>query len=204
MKKNQKIARTNIIVGLGNPSQEYSGTRHNIGRDIVSSFASQFDFPDFEYNKKINAKITTGKIGKEKVTVILPDTYMNKSGLALKKFVTSEKKAAQMIVVHDDLDLGIGSMKIVFGRGSGGHRGIESVTRAIKTKNFARIKAGISPASASGKLKKPHGDAEVTRHVLGRFGKNEELALKKVRKSILQALETAVSDGYMRAMNRFN
>ena len=104
----------NFIVGLGNPEDKYIGTRHNIGRDIVIAFAKKNKFDDFEYDKKINANISVGKIGKNPVTLILPDTYMNKSGSSLKKFVTSAKKAEKMIVIQDDLDMGFGKMKFRF------------------------------------------------------------------------------------------
>ncbi len=193
-----------FIVGLGNPSEDYKGTRHNIGRDIVEVFGKKFDFNDFVYDKKINANISEGKIGKEKVVLILPDTYMNKSGLALKKFITSTKKAADMLVVHDDLDMGIGCSKIVFNKSSGGHKGVESVIKAIKTESFPRIKIGISPVSASGKVKKPIGEDAVVKYVLGRFSKKEEEVLKKIKKKTTDSIEMIITSGYLSAMNEFN
>ncbi|HMP67551.1 MAG TPA: aminoacyl-tRNA hydrolase [Candidatus Paceibacterota bacterium] len=193
-----------FIVGLGNPSDEYVGTRHNIGRDIVVSFGRKFDFSEFEYNKKICASISEGKIGKEKVMLILPDTYMNKSGLSLKKFITSKKKALDLVVVHDDLDMGFGTQKIVFNRSSGGHRGVESVIKSIKTTEFPRIKIGISPVTASGKIKKPKGDRDVVKHVLGKFGKRDSDLVKKINKKTIDSLESIVSEGYVLAMNHFN
>lgn len=194
----------NFIVGLGNPESEYDGTRHNIGRDIVTLFAKKNDFDDFEYDKKINAQVSVGKIGKNKVTLILPDTYMNKSGAALKKLITSAKKAEKMIVIHDDLDMGFGTMKIVFNRGGAGHRGIDSVTRAVKTKKFSRMKIGISPMTPGGKIKKPSGEEKVIKHVLGKFSPKEQGALKKIKKRAVDGLVDVVEMGYMRAMNSFN
>jgi peptidyl-tRNA hydrolase, PTH1 family len=193
-----------FIVGLGNPSAEYEGTRHNIGRDIVKSLMKKFDFDDFVYDKKINANISEGKIGKEKVMLILPDTYMNKSGLALKKFISSAKKAADMVVVHDDLDMGIGFSKIVFNKSSGGHRGVESVIKAVKTEGFPRIKIGISPVSASGKVKKPIGEDAVVKYVLGKFSKKDEEVLKKIKKKTTDSIEMIVTSGFLLAMNNFN
>lgn len=192
------------IVGLGNPDKEYSGTRHNIGRDFVEDFRKKFDLPEFEYDKKINAQISEGKIGKEKVICILPDTYMNKSGAALKKYVTSVKKAKDLTVVHDDLDMAMGKLKIVFGKKSGGHRGVESVKKAIKTTNFVRIKIGISPVTPKGKIKKPSGEEKVIKHVLGKWNDKEKVELKKTKKNIIGALECIVTDGHLRAMNGFN
>jgi len=194
----------NFIVGLGNPSEEYEKTRHNIGREILMTFAKTFKFPNFEYDKKINALLSEGKIGKEKITLILPDTYMNKSGVALKKLITSAKKAQKMVVVHDDLDFGIGDMKIVFGKKSAGHKGVESVIRAVRTKDFVRVKIGITPVTPKGKLKRVSGEEKVVKHVLGKFSPKEQVIMKKVSKKAVKALETAIKDGYLMAMNYFN
>ena len=130
-----------IIVGLGNPGEEYESTRHNVGRFIASFFAKQYELPDFSYDKKFLGLVSKGEIeygkGKskveEKVTVILPETFMNKSGKSLAELITSEKKAEHLIVVQDDLDLPFGVVKMVFNRGMGGHKGLESIKRAIKT-----------------------------------------------------------------------
>ncbi len=192
------------IVGLGNPDEEYNGTRHNIGRDFVVAFAKKFDLPDFEYNNKIKAQISEGKIGKEKVVCILPDTYMNKSGAALKKYITSVKKAKDLVVVHDDLDMAIGKLKIIFGKKSGGHKGVESVKRAIKTTDFVRIKIGISPTTPKGKIKKPSGEEKVIKHVLGKWNEKENKILKVAKKNTIGALECIITEDRARAMNRFN
>jgi PTH1 family peptidyl-tRNA hydrolase len=194
----------NYIVGLGNADEQYEGTRHNIGRDIVRDFAKKNKFPNFEFDKKLNADVSIGKIGRNAVTLILPNTYMNTSGTPLKKVITSAKKAEKMMVVHDDLDMAKGKMKIVFARGDAGHRGVISVTRAIKTKNFPRLKVGISTATAKGKVKKPVGEEKVVKHVLGKFTNKDLEEIKKVKKQAVESLSTFVSDGYLRAMNLFN
>ena len=198
----------NYIVGLGNPDEQYEGTRHNVGRDVVMAFAKKFKFDDFEYDNKLKAQISEGEIGSGKkaaqIVLIMPDTYMNNSGASLKKYITSTKKAANMIVIHDDLDMGIGSMKIVFGHKSAGHRGVDSVIKTVKTKEFPRLKVGISPVTASGKIKKPKGSDAVIKHVLGKFGRKDETAIKKVIKKAVDALEATVVEGYMRAMNQYN
>lgn len=193
-----------FIVGLGNPSEEYKGTRHNVGRDVVEIFAKKFDFTDFEYDKIIRASVSEGKIGKEKVMLILPDTYMNKSGESLKKFITSGKKAKDLLVIQDDLDMGFGTVKLVFNKSSGGHRGVESVIKAIKTLEFPRIKIGISPMTSSGKIKKPKGERDVVKHVLGKFSSREQDTLKKINKKIVDALEQIVLTDYVLVMNDFN
>jgi peptidyl-tRNA hydrolase, PTH1 family len=192
------------IAGLGNPGEEYKNSRHSTGRIIVEYFRGINKFPDWELNKKINAVISTGKVGKEKVTLILPETFMNRSGLALKTLITSRKKAENLIVVYDELDLPLGRLKISFGRGSGGHRGLESIIKAVKTKDFTRVRVGISPATPLGKMKKPKGEKDVTDFILGDFKKKEIEAIKKISKKVSDALEAIVADGREKTMGVFN
>lgn len=204
----------NYIIGLGNPEDQYEGTRHNIGRDIVTLFAKKNDFPEFEFDKKTNALVSVGEYvyipagkktkKKEEVTLILPDTYMNKSGVAVKKYITSVKKAETTMIVHDDLDLGIGTAKITFNKGAGGHRGLESIIKAIRTKSFSRMRIGISPVTVKGKIKKPSGEEKVVKHVLGKFSPKEQDVLKKVKKNSIEALGTFVSMGRARATGELN
>jgi PTH1 family peptidyl-tRNA hydrolase len=193
-----------IIVGLGNPGEEYTGTRHNTGRMAVEQFAKDNDCDEWKENKIAKATIAKGTIAKSAVTLVLPDTYMNKSGVAVLKYVKSVKAAEKLIVVYDDLDLAIGTMKVSFDRGSGGHKGIESIARTMKTKKFVRVRIGISPRAASGKLKKPQGDEEVGKFILGTFKPAEQVELKTVFKKASEAIATTIEEGYGIAMNRFN
>jgi peptidyl-tRNA hydrolase, PTH1 family len=192
------------IVGLGNPGEEYKKTRHNTGRIILDIIRKKIDAYDFEFNKKINALVSEGKIGKEKVMLIEPETFMNKSGLSLKSLIASKKKAGDLVVIYDDLDLPIGKMKISFNRGTGGHRGLESVAKQIKTLEFVRFRVGISPKTPSGKTKKPSGEQAVEKHILGAFKDPEMLELKKIGKHATEALEVFVEEGVEMAMTRFN
>ncbi|TAL49562.1 aminoacyl-tRNA hydrolase [Patescibacteria group bacterium] len=198
------MARMFIVVGLGNPGVQYEGTRHNTGRLVVGAFLKMFAFPESLFQKKYQALAAEGKVGREKVLVLFPETFMNKSGASVSTIVTSKKKAESLVVVHDDLDLPLGKIKISFNRGNAGHRGVASIVRAIKTEAFVRIRVGISPATPSGKLKKPQGDREVERHILGEFKPSELEMLKKVSKKVAQALETIVLEGREGAMNKFN
>ena len=192
------------IVGLGNPGEEYKESRHNVGRIILEKFRKKFGFSDWEFDKKSQALTSEGKVGKTKTKLILPDTYMNKSGGSVKKFVTSKKKAQDLIVVYDEIDLPLGTTKIVFNRGSGGHKGIESVIRSLGTKEFTRLRVGISPSTPSGKIKKPKGEQKVIDFVLGKFSKKELETLKKVEKKVVEALECVVTEGRAVTMNKFN
>ena len=123
----------NYIVAIGNPGEEYKNTRHNVGRIVLEEFVKKNDFPDWVLDNKLKALSSQSKIGKEKAHLIEPETFMNKSGLSLQPIITSKKKAEELIVIHDDLDLPLGKFKISFNKSSGGHRGVESIIKAIKT-----------------------------------------------------------------------
>lgn len=193
-----------VIVGLGNPGEEYDLTRHNAGRMAIDFFARQMKFGDWKEDKKAKSHVAGGLVGKTAVALVAPDTFMNKSGTAVARFVKSVKAAERLVVVYDDLDLPLGAMKLSFDRGSGGHKGVESVARAVKTKRFTRVRIGISPSTASGVIKKPQGEKAVQDFILKKFRSHEVEELKRVFKRAAQALETVVLEGHERAMNTFN
>jgi peptidyl-tRNA hydrolase, PTH1 family len=193
-----------IIAGLGNPGDEYKETRHNTGRIMLETIAKKFEFDDFEFDKKTNARLAEGKIGKQKVLLVAPETFMNKSGNSLKSLVTSAKKAEDLIVIYDDFQLPLGRIKLSFNRSSGGHNGLESVIKAVKTEAFLRIRVGVSPETSSGKIKMPHGPEAVEKFILGPYKKPELDLLKKVAKKVAEAVETAVVEGREKAMTEFN
>lgn len=193
-----------FIVGLGNPGEEYAETRHNSGRMALQYIRKKFDLPDWEENKRLKALVSEGKIGKEKITLVEPETFMNKSGLSVAALVKSKKAAERLVVIYDDLDLPVGKMKISWNRSSGGHRGLESIIRALKTEAFVRIRIGISPIAASGKMKKPIGEKVVGDFILEKFKPAELEAIKKVFKKMPEALQTLVLRGREAAMGEFN
>lgn len=193
-----------IIVGLGNPGDEYKNTRHNTGRMLLEEFAKKFDFSEWNTNKKTKACEATGILGREKISLVLPETFMNNSGKAVSPYVKSKKDVARLIVLYDELDLPIGTFKISFGRGSGGHRGLESIIKHLKTKDFVRVRVGISPSTPSGKLKKPSGEKAVIDFILGKFKTSELEILKKESKKIFEALQMIVAEGREAAMGEFN
>ena len=191
------------IVGLGNPGEEYELSRHNTGRIIADDFRRNEKLDDFELDKKIKALVSEGKVAKEKVILIFPETFMNKSGLSLKGLVNSKKKAENLIVIHDDIDLPLGKFKIKFGSGSAGHKGVESVMKAIKTKDFIRIKVGVSPTTPSGKIKKPTGKKMVD-FIIGNFSQKELAVMKNNSKKIISVLEMIIKEGREKAMSLSN
>ncbi|MBI5004466.1 aminoacyl-tRNA hydrolase [Candidatus Kaiserbacteria bacterium] len=202
------------IVGLGNPGEEYDNTRHNAGRMALEVAAKKAGGDEWKVNpvkasahgagKGAKATVAKATIGKTTAVFVLPDTFMNKSGAAVLKYVKSAKAAERMIVVYDDLDLPIGTIKLSFNRGSGGHKGVESIMRALKTKKFTRVRIGVSRATASGKIKKPSGEDEVIDFILAAFKPAEMTELKGVFKKVSEAIETIVTEGPERAMNQFN
>ena len=116
----------------------------------------------------------------------------------------SVKAAERLVVVYDDLDLPLGKIKLSYDRGSGGHKGLESVMRALKTKKFIRIRIGVSPSTASGTLRKPEGEKVILNFILTKFRTHELDELKQVFKRVAHALESIVTDGREQAMNQFN
>ena len=192
------------IVGLGNPEEKYAGTRHNTGRIVLADFLKRQHLPMPVMSKKYLSRITEAEIDGEDVLILWPETYMNKSGSAVGKAVTSAQKAQRLIVVYDDIDLPLGTSKISYGRGAGGHRGMESIIRALKTKDFARIRVGIAPTTPSGKLKRPKGEEKIIDFLLSDFKKQEREMLSKISTRVGEAIESIISDGLSVAMNQCN
>jgi len=184
-----------VIIGLGNPGKEYEKTRHNAGRSAVELLAKQNDFDEFVFNKTSNALVSKGAIEGENTTLVLPETMMNLSGKAVVAFVKSPKAAKSLLVIHDDLDLPVGTLKMVFGRGSGGHKGVESVMRSIKTKDFARIRIGVAPAGKKNQAKKLKDEEKVIKLVIGKWKPAEEAAVKKVLKKAALAARLFATSG---------
>lgn len=180
-----------VIVGLGNPGKEYGRTRHNAGRGAVELIAKQDDLSEFVFNKTANALVSKGA----NATFVLPETMMNASGKAVSAFIKSPKAAKNLLVIHDDLDLPLGTIKMAFGRGSGGHKGVESIMRAIKTKEFTRIRIGISGVGKKRQAKKVSGEEKVIKHVIGKWKPGEEAVLKKVLKKVAETVRLFAAEG---------
>lgn len=189
---------TLLIIGLGNPGEEYANTRHNAGADAVRLLAKRVGL-EFEQNKKLFSEVS--RSSKLKAVLARPTIYMNTSGKAAAALAGFFKvKPKHTVVVHDDMDIPMGSIKIVFGRGSGGHKGIESVFRALKTKEFARIRVGTMTSSRS---QKP-GQRELEDIVVKKMVPAEVEAFKKGIRKAADALEAVMREGLEKAMNEFN
>lgn len=171
-----------IVVGLGNPGEEYENTRHNAGKLAV------------QYLEKREI---------EGVEFAYTNSFMNLSGPAVAKAL-ADRQPEKLVVIYDDLDLPLGKMKISHNRSSGGHKGVESIIKALKSEEFIRIRIGISPTTLFGKLKKPRGEEAVNKFVLGKFRNSEIAKLEKIFDEIEKALKVLVKDGLQKMMTEFN
>lgn len=180
------------IIGLGNPGGEYEKTRHNAGRILAALLAEKAD-ADLKEKKTPPHWAGTGELYGERVRFVLPDTFMNKSGKAALPYAKTPKAAKTLVVLHDELDMPLGAIKISVGRSAGGHNGVDSIMKAVKSKEFVRIRVGVSKASR-GKAKKPVGEKAVHDFLLGAFTKGELEKLEgPVRKRVEEALEAILT-----------
>ncbi len=192
------------IVGLGNPGSKYENTRHNIGWTVLDAIREHCGFSSLHESSKFSGRVSEGTIGQKNVTMLYPDTYMNNSGAAVVKFVP-KKETERLIVVHDDIDLPFGEIKIGFGRGAGGNNGVKSIIAKLGTKDFIRVRVGVAPKSFwTGETKRPKGGGPLERFVLKPFGKKEQKQLDDLQKHVVTALESVVHDGVEKAMNQYN
>ncbi|MFH1036819.1 MAG: aminoacyl-tRNA hydrolase [Patescibacteria group bacterium] len=186
-----------LIAGLGNPDKKYANTRHNVGFRAIDEFRGKNAFPGFKLNKKFIAEISESSFSGKKVILVKPQTFMNESGKAVRKSIENWKlEIGNLVVIHDDIDLPIGKIKIVKSRGSAGHKGVESIVRYLKNNDFVRIRIGIQPKT--GKPKKPES------FVLQKFSKDEEKILKEVFEKTSEAIGFLIKNGLNEAMNEFN
>ena len=176
-----------LIVGLGNPGKEYENTRHNAGRIMVEHISKKLE------NSKVKA-----------LKFIIPENFMNHSGKAVAPFIKSKKDLKDLVVIYDDVDLPIGTMRISFDRSSGGHNGLGSMIKSLKSQEFVRIRIGIAPTTPSGKLRKPKGEEAILKFLLGEFKKSELDELKKLSKKVAEAVEMIYAEGKDKAMSLFN
>lgn len=134
-----------LVVGLGNPGKEYQNTPHNIGWQVILSFAAKYKI-NFEQSKKLFGQFAKIAIDKDEVILLMPTTYMNKSGIAVMGALRWWKiPLRNLLVIHDDSDQTLGKLKVGFNQGAGGHKGVASIVQALGSKQFTRLKLGIRP-----------------------------------------------------------
>lgn len=175
-----------IIVGLGNPGQEYANTRHNIGFDMVDKIQQEFGFPTFEFNKKFNAEISKGNIDNTEALLVKPQTFMNLSGVAVRNILDFFKLTPDdIIVIQDDIDIAIGTYKIATDSRSAGHNGVQNIIDQLGTQKFKRIRIGIGTTTTE----EPSCRLGAHDFVLDKFSDEENDNLKKISDDILDEIK---------------
>lgn len=187
---------TTIIIGLGNPGTKFEGTRHNVGFMVVDLFAEKNDFSGFRLQKKYKALVSDGVVGGEKVILAKPQTFMNDSGKAVRKILKNNPDS-NLIVIHDDIDLAVGKIKLVKERGSAGHKGVESIIKNIGNDGLIRFRIGIGAENAEKKTK-------AMKVVLKKFSKDEETLIKKTVDKTAEALNLFLKEGLEKTMQKYN
>ena len=190
-----------IIVGLGNPGSHYRLNRHNIGFRCIDHIADKFSIP---VKKRLCRSDTgQGSIAGCEVLLARPRTYVNLSGEAIACMLDKfHVKPADLIVIHDDLDLPTGRIRLRLGGKSGGHRGIKSTIDCIGSPEFNRVRIGISRPGDKGS--RYADEDEIVDYVLGDFPPDEEDVIKTAVANVAEAVECLLKDGLATAMNRFN
>ena len=185
------MASMKLIIGLGNSDLEYQNTRHNVGFMFLDYLAKKIDANDFAEDKKHNALVSKSKIEKTTVVLAKPLCYVNKSGEVVSKLSKFYKiKPVDIIVVHDDLDIEFGSFKNSFEKNSGGHKGVESIIKALKTNKFYRLRIGTSirALEKAREQSDKERDAFVMDFVLGKFLPKNQDVIKKMFPDIYERL----------------
>jgi PTH1 family peptidyl-tRNA hydrolase len=189
-----------LIVGLGNPGQEYSSNRHNIGFLCINHFARLHHITLDK--KQAKARTGTGMVAGTEVLLAKPQTYMNLSGVSVSQLMQKYKLTPDdLIVVHDDLDLPLGRIRIRKGSSAGGHNGIKSIIAHLGTQDFTRIRIGISrpePNGCEARLE------TIVEYVLGDFTEEDKPVIEETIQRVSDALITLITQGLEAAMNKFN
>lgn len=189
-----------LIVGLGNPEKRYFGTRHNIGFEVLDEFRRKKELGKWAKEEKFKSEV----IKHNGLILARPQTYMNRSGLAVSALASFYNVASpDIIVVHDDLDLLVGHLKIRLGGSDAGHHGIESIVKSLGTDKFVRVRLGIGvQKTLSGEHKKVSFQAE--QFVMQSFELKERSEVKSMIKKALKAIQIVLEKGIEKAQNQFN
>ncbi len=183
-----------LVVGLGNPGDEYRGSRHNVGADVVELLARRHG--GRLRKRKERALVDEVTIDGRRVALAVPLTYVNDSGNAVGALVRRfGVDPEQLVVVHDELDLPVAELKVKSGGGLAGHNGLRSIVEHLHTQDFQRVRIGVG---------KPVSKERGADHVLNRFGKRERAEVDVTVEQAADAVEMIVRDGVDAAMNRFN
>jgi peptidyl-tRNA hydrolase, PTH1 family len=184
-----------LIVGLGNPGEEYAATYHNVGFRVLEHIAAD---QNVRLKERCGPALLSGKVvlGGHSAVLVMPQSYMNKSGSALPPvFERFESSASDLIVVYDDLALPLGKVRVRQKGSAGGHNGIKSIISTLGSDEFLRVRVGIQP---------DRNVADVRDFVLSRVGKGDRVLLDQTEDIAVKAIETLIAHGIERAMAEFN
>jgi len=183
-----------LIVGLGNPGKKYGLTRHNIGFKIVDRFVSTLD--ERRTYRKFTSIITESSYGNSRIVVIKPQTFMNKSGDAVSLCYNYFKnQIGSVLVIHDDIDISFGEIKLKKGGSTAGHRGLESLAASLGSFDFDRLRFGVG---------RPPGEKDPADYVLERFRRNEMEEVGIGLEKSVDIIRDYISEGIEYAMNKYN
>lgn len=189
---------TKLVVGLGNPGKQYDQTWHNVGFMILDYFQAEFSFATFKSNDKLQAEVAIDKFKIRKVILAKPSTFMNLSGMAVSALMHYHKiDISNLIILHDDIDLPLGRIKISYGASAGGHNGIKSIIEHLKSQQFIRIRVGIK-TELSAKVK-------AEKYVLKKISATEKKVIIQEISQATNAIEQLLTDTPLeKVMNNFN
>ena len=183
-----------VVAGLGNPGDKYRGTRHNMGFFVIDALSSEYAIP--LDRQKFDAFYGRGSVKGREVILVKPQSFMNRSGIPLGRLMAYFGiEHGNMLVIHDDIDLVYGRIKIKVKGGHGGHNGVRSIIDTLGDGNFTRLRVGIG---------RSENESNVTCHVLGRFRPHEIKQLEQIVARSRDAAVTILCEGTKEGMNRFN
>jgi PTH1 family peptidyl-tRNA hydrolase len=193
-KKKEASAETYLIVGLGNPGREYENSRHNIGFMVINRLADRYGIKTRKYQSR--AMTGSGNVSGKRIILAKPQTYMNNSGAAVRELSRYYKiESSRLFIIHDDVDLDLGILRLRASGSSGGHRGMDSIIRELGTTSFPRMRIGIG---------RPPGRMDTAHYVLEGFLPSELELLEVVLDRAVQAEMTFLEAGIEQAMSKFN
>ena len=195
-----QIVIPQLVVGLGNPEPKYDQTRHNIGFAAIDALARSWQIPMSE-NRKFQGIFGEGRATTNKIRLLKPLTYMNRSGQAIRAVTDWYKLPPEsVLVIYDDMDLPLGKIRIRLSGSAGGHNGMKSAIAHLGTQNFPRLRIGIGKPQDASTSDEPNAIS----HVLGKFSATETQLMSEVLQFVIEAVELSLKQGVEKAMNRYN
>jgi PTH1 family peptidyl-tRNA hydrolase len=189
-----------LIIGLGNPGKTYARNRHNVGFQCLNYFARLHSI--HFYHRQCRARVGIGKMRGEKLVLARPGTFMNLSGKSVACLVNKHKiPLSDLLVIHDDLDLPLGKIRLRQSGSSGGHKGMNSIIAALRSQDFPRIRVGIGRPQVE---RQSLGEDAIISYVLSDFSRQEEAMIKPVIARVSEAIECFLTQGTKAAMDKFN